>query len=60
LVAGCLSLQRLVMGLPLARPVRDSNARPLASEQILLPTEIYQTVSSVCEQLAMLPLKLEA
>ena len=31
-IAGCLSLQRLIMDLPLTRPVRDSNLGPPASE----------------------------
>ena len=40
-IAGRLSLQRLGMNLPLTHPVWDSNPRPLASEPILLPTELY-------------------
>ena len=32
MIAGCLSLQRLGVGLPVARPVSDSNLGPPASE----------------------------
>ena len=46
-IAGCLSLQRLVMDLPLIHPVWDSNPRTPASEPILLPTELEEPLIKI-------------
>ena len=53
LIAGCISLQRLGVDLPVLRPVWNSNPRPPASEPILLPIELEEPLMAKADLLVV-------